>query len=144
MNEEKHESWLISEGKLENGLPFVLRFREDLPDESLRGKLSTLIVISWFFETEDGNGLPKNEDQQLMEEFENVLDDELVEKGTARLMTVFTGEGLREWQLYTDDEEFFVEKFNRALADVPALPLEIEAFEDGNWDAYNDYTRLAR
>ena len=142
MNEEKKESWVVDEGELENGLPFILRFREDLPDERELKKLNTLIVISWLFETENGTGMPTDEVLNQMEDFENLLDDALVEKGTARLMTVFTGEGVREWQFYTDDEEFFMRKFNEAMADKPVLPLEIEALEDENWDAYKDYTGL--
>jgi hypothetical protein len=142
MNEEKQESWAINEGNLENGLPFVLRFREDLPDEREIERLNRLIVISWFFESADGTGMPQESDLQQMEEFEDLMDEALVEKGTARLMTVFTGEGIREWQFYTDDEEFFIEKFNEAMAGKPALPLEIEALEDENWDAYKDYTGL--
>ena len=142
MNEEKQESWVVEEGELENGLPFNLRFREDLPDEREIKKLNTLIVVSWFFESENGTGMPKDEELQRMEDFENLMDDELVEKGTARLMTVFTGEGIREWQFYTDDEEFFMEKFNQAMNGKPVLPLEIEALEDENWDAYKDYVGL--
>jgi|SRR5215213_4674308 len=142
MNEEKQESWAINEGSLENGLPFILRFREDLPDDKEIERLNRLIVISWFFESADGTGMPKEADLQQMEDFEDLMDEALVEKGTARLMTVFTGEGIREWQFYTDDEEFFIEKFNEAMAGKPVLPLEIEALEDENWDAYKDYTGL--
>jgi hypothetical protein len=140
MNEEKQETWASDEGELENGLPFTLRYREDLPDEREIKKLNTLIVVSWLFEAADGTGLPTDEVLDQMEDFENLLDDALVEKGTARLMTVFTGEGVREWQFYTDDEEFFIRKFNEAMEGRPVLPLEIEAFEDENWDAYKNYT----
>ena len=142
MNEEKGESWVMDEGELDNGLPFTLRFREDLPDEGDLKKLTTLIVVSWVYDSENGTGMPTDEELNRMEAFENLMDDALVEKGTARLMTVFTGEGIREWQFYTDDEDFFMEKFNEALNEQPVLPLEIDAFEDENWDAYNDLTGL--
>ena len=143
MNEENKESWVLDEGELENGLPYTLRFREDLPEEKELKRLNRLIVISWAFESADGNGMPNGEIENQMEDFENLLDEALVEKGTARLMTVFTGEGVREWQFYTDDEEFFIRKFNEAMDGKPVLPLEIEAFEDENWDGYKDYTELS-
>ncbi len=130
------------EGELENGLPYTLRFREDLPDEKEIKKLATLVVISWLFDSADGTGMPTDEVLDQMEDFENLIDEALVEKGTARLMTVFTGEGVREWQFYTDDEEFFMRKFNDAIGGKSVLPLDIEAFEDENWDAYKDYTEL--
>ena len=142
MSEEKQEIWVSEEGALENGLPFTIRFREDLPEKSELKRLNTLIVISWLFESLDGTGMPADEIEDQMEAFENLLDDALVDKGTARLVTVFTGEGLREWQFYTDDEEFFIRKFNEAMEGQPVLPLEIEALEDENWDSYKDYTGI--
>ena len=98
--------------------------------------------MTWSFESADGTGMPTDEVLTQMEEFEDLLDDYLVEKDVARLMTVFTGDGVREWQFYTDYEDFFMQKFNDALAGRPVLPLEIEAFEDESWDAYRDYAGL--
>lgn len=142
MTEDKQESWALEEGESENGLPFTIRFREDLPTGSEIEKLNTLIVISWLYESADGTGLPTGEMLDRMEDFENLIDEALVEKGTARLVTVYTGEGVREWQFYTDDEEFFLRKFNEAMEGKPVLPLEVEAFEDENWDAFTDYTGI--
>ena len=142
MSEEIEESWSIDEGELENGLPFTIRFREDLPDKNAIRKLKTLIVISWLYDSADGTGMPTEEVLNQMEDFENLIDEAIVEKGTARLMTVFTGEGVREWQFYTDDEEFFIRKFNEALEGKPVLPLDLEALEDENWEAYTDYTGI--
>ena len=142
MSEEIQESWSIEEGELENGLPFTIRFREDLPSKSEIKKLNTLIIISWHYESEDGTGLPVDDVLNQMEDFENLIDEAIVEKGTARLVTVFTGEGVREWQFYTDDEEFFIRKFNEALEGKPVLPLEIEALDDENWDSYTDHTGI--
>lgn len=142
MSEEIEESWSIDEGETENGLPFTIRFREDLPDKNAIRKLKTLIVISWLYDSADGTGMPTEEVLNQMEDFENLIDEAIVEKGTARLMTVFTGEGVREWQFYTDDEEFFIRKFNEALEGKPVLPLDLEALEDENWEAYTDYTGI--
>jgi hypothetical protein len=142
MNEETQESWTAGEGALENGLPCFIRIRQDLPDEDEFKKLSTLIVITWNFESADGTGMPPEAALTEMEDFEDLLDEKLIETGVARLMTVFTGDGVREWQFYTDDKDFFMQKFNDALAGRPVLPLEIEAFEDENWDAYRDYAGL--
>ena len=142
MNEETQEKWSIDGGKLENGLPFTIRFREDLPDEKAIKKLRMLVVVSWSFESADGNGMPNDEEINLMENFEDLIDESLVDKGTGRLMTVFTGEGVREWQFYTDDEEFFMQKFNEALEGAEIFPLDIEVFEDENWEAYKNYTGI--
>jgi len=142
MDADMQESWVLEEGESENGLPFTIRFREDLPAKSEIKKLNTLIIVSWFFEPVNGTGMPGEEVLNEMEDFEDLIDEALVEKGTARLMTVFTGEGIREWQFYTDDEEFFIRKFNEAMEGRPVLPLEIEAFEDENWESYSDYTGI--
>lgn len=141
MSEEIQERWATSEGLLENGLPCLIRYREDLPGENEKKKLSTLVVISWGYESEDGTGMPQEDELNQMEDFENLLDDALVEKGVARLMTVFTGDGVREWQFYTDDVEYFMKKFNEAFSGDEELPIEIDAFDDKNWDAYKDYVK---
>ncbi len=144
MTGENEEIWVARECRLENGLPVFTRFCRDLPVESKLKKLNILIVVSWQYESEDETGLPSDEVLDQMEEFENVMDESLVDKGTARLMTVFTGEGLREWQFYTDDAEIFMRKFNEALKGKRVLPLEIEALEDENWDAYKDFTEIGK
>jgi Family of unknown function (DUF695). len=141
MSEEiQEERWKASEGALENGLPFTLRFREDLPGESVMKRLSTLMVVSWTFDSPDDRGMPSEEELDRMERFEALTDEHLVERGVARLMTVFTGDGVREWQFYTADPEIFMEKLNAALKNEPVMPLDIEAFDDENWDGYKDYT----
>lgn len=142
MDEENRECWAARAGALDNGMPFFTRFREDLPGESEIEKLNTLIIVSWIYESDNGNGLPPEDILEAMDHFENLMDDAIVEKGAAHLMTVFTGDGIREWQFYTDDEEIFMRKFNAAMVGQPVLPLEIEAFEDADWDAYQDLIRL--
>jgi hypothetical protein len=140
MKEENQESWSVAEGELEGGLAYSVRYRDDLPSEKELKKLDTLIQVSWFFEPADGALMPPDEILDQMEDFENLMDEVIVEKGTARLMAVFTGEDVREWLFYTDDEEFFIKKFNEAMDGQTVLPLEIEAFEDKDWNAYKDYT----
>jgi hypothetical protein len=138
----QEERWALVEGELENGLPYSVRFREDLPVAEEISKLKTLIIVSWVYESADESGLPAEEEENLMEEFENLMDEALVEKDIARLMTVFTGDGVREWQFYTRDDEVFLFELNEKLAGRPILPLEIDAYEDENWDGYKDYTGI--
>lgn len=140
MVEETPENWTVSRGQLENGLPYTVRFREDLPEKNEITKLNTLVVVTWLFEPEN-DGMPGENELNRMERFENLMDEDLVEPGIARLMTVFTGDGVREWQFYTADEEIFMQELNETLADEPILPLEFEAFEDQTWDAYYDYKK---
>lgn len=143
MNVEKNEeSWIISEGESENGKLSVIRLREDLPPDTVRAKLKNLVLITWNYEPVDESGMPSQEDTEKMERFEDLMDAGVVETGFGRLMTVFTGEGLKEWQFYTGDEEVFMQKLNETLAGEEVLPLEIEVFEDENWDGYQDYRNL--
>lgn len=142
MRKKDEEKWAARKGALDNGMPFDIRFREDLPRESEIEKLNTLIIVSWIYESDNGNGMPPEDILEEMDEFENLMDEAMVEKGAARLMTVFTGDGIREWQFYTEDEDIFMRKFNAAMVGQPVLPLEIEAFEDAGWDAYQDLIKL--
>ena len=143
MNVEKNEeSWIISEGESENGKLSVIRLREDLPTESEQAKLTNLVLITWNYQPKDESGMPSEKDAEKMERFEDLMDAGVVETGFGRLMTVFTGEGLKEWQFYTGDEEVFMQKLNETLGGEEVLPLEIEVFEDENWDGYDDYRKL--
>jgi hypothetical protein len=142
MSEETRESWVLAKGESEDGLPVYIRYREDLPDEDEFKKLKTLMLITWAFESPDGSGYPPEDDADVMEDFENLMDESLVETGVARLMIVFNGEGVRKWFFYTAEQEIFMLRLNEALAGEPVLPLEIEVYEDENWDAYEDYTGI--
>ncbi len=143
MSEEKHEeSWIISEGETLDGLPNIIRLREDLPGESEMRRLKTLVLITWAYESEDGTGLPSEVNVEKMERLEDLMDEGLVEKGFGRLMTVYTGEGVKEWQLYTDDIEAFIQQFNEMLKNEEVFPLEIDVYEDEGWEGYRDYRDL--
>ena len=45
-----------------------------------------------------------------------------------------TGNGLREWSYYIKDRDEFTEAFNRALSGKPRLPIQIDFYEDPNWE----------
>ena len=54
----------------------------------------------------------------------------------AVLTGIYTGNGCRTMVFYTLSLHIFQRKFNEALADFPALPLEFGAFEDPEWEEY--------
>lgn len=102
-------------------------------------RLKVLVIISWKYVTENGSGMPNEDELNKMENFENLMDAGVVEPGFARLMTVFTGDGVREWLFYTENEDVFLLKLNESLGYEEILPININAYDDENWDAYQDY-----
>jgi len=55
-------------------------------------------------------------------------------------MLVATGLGLREWVYYTRDREQFMERLNELLQGHAAYPVEIEIYDDPDWENW-DYIR---
>lgn len=140
--EENKESWVVSEGESTEGVPNVIRLREDLPSDADKARLKILIIITWKYDLNESGAMPSDEEIEKMELFEDLMDEGVVETGFGRLVTVFTGDGMREWQFYTHSEDAFMEKLNQTLVGEEVFPLEIDVFDDENWDGYNDYRKL--
>ena len=59
--------------------------------------------------------------------------------GFAAFLTgIYTGAGERNWVFYTFSTDVFGSFLNRALADLPLLPLKIYAENDPDWAEYDE------
>lgn len=129
--------WTLAEGELENGKPFILRFREFYPTEVEQNKYCFLIEITWQYEITE-SGMPSETLHEKMFDFEDILDEEIESKGICLLMTSITGGGKKIWHFYSTDADLFINKLNEVLRDKEVLPLKIEIYEDEKWNAYKE------
>ena len=51
---------------------------------------------------------------------------------------IYTGDGQRDWIFYTKSLPVFNTVLNRALQELPALPIVIEAYADPDWEEYSE------
>ncbi len=56
---------------------------------------------------------------------------------------IYTGAGMRTWVFYTFSTEVFTSFLNRALADLPLLPLRIYAENDPTWAEYCEMKEIS-
>lgn len=114
----------------------VSRFREN-PRFRFR------VEVEWPYEPAAG-GMPPESLGHELEAVVDALQSVLKADPVAVLTGVYTGNGSRTMVFYTLSLHIFQRKFNEALADFPALPLEFEAFEDPDWEEYGSMLSLVR
>ena len=125
------DTWTIGTAD-QDGQPIIIRVRSQMPDAAARHGHAQLIVVGWPY---DGNatGLPVAEDTAAMRAFEDTIEAGLERSGLGLQVASLTGAGHKEWRYYAADADAFVTALNATLDGHPTYPLEIEMFDDGEW-----------
>lgn len=119
----------------ESGEAAILRVRFAKPVRRDLAHLCTAIVVQWPYES--GNQMPPRETNEQQLRFERALDP-LAPGEESELVHVSTGVGLKEWIFYARSSETFLQRFHELLAGHPAYPLEIEIYDDPQWQVWAD------
>jgi hypothetical protein len=82
--------------------------------------------------------MPSDDDAELMEKITDALTKACKADKVAVITGIYTGDGERTWVLYTKNLKVFGIVFNRALQELPTVPLVIDASSDPNWDEYKE------
>ncbi len=127
------DKWWTSPAESEAGKTVIITGRDGLEKVQASGKYIYRLDVSWDYEPE-ASGMPSDADARIMEEATDAL-LKVFDKNTAAVMTgIYTGDGRRDWIFYCLNLKVFSSSFNNALADLPAMPLEISATEDPEWE----------
>ena len=131
------DKWWTSPAESEAGKTVIITGRDGLEKVQASGKYIYRLDVSWDYEPE-ASGMPSDADARIMEEATDAL-LKVFDKNTAAVMTgIYTGDGRRDWIFYCLNLKVFSSSFNNALADLPAMPLEISAPEDPEWEEYSE------
>ncbi len=103
-----------------------------MPAVAERQRHAHLVVIGWPYAGTD-TGLPTDDDSALMQAFEDAVAAGTERGGTGVQVASITGAGHKEWRYYAADAEAFVAALNASLDGHPPYPLEIEMFDDSEW-----------
>lgn len=122
----------------QNGRRIIFRFAKEVSQSFDRASQPIRIIIVWKYESD--NGQPIAEEHQRMNQLEDALEAVLGQDRFATLALVSRGENLREWTYYARSEDEFEERFDQALAGMPAFPIEIYTAHDPQWDMYDKFT----
>lgn len=81
-------------------------------------------------------GMPDAETAETLKDITDRFVSTFTKDPVAVLTGIYTGDDRRDWVFYTASIHIFQRKFNEALDDLPALPFDITAEDDPDWDEY--------
>lgn len=119
----------------ENGKTVIVTGRDYLDKIIEKGKHPYVVRVSWRYNSLP-DGFPDETDAELMGRVNDALTETFNKDKAAYMVAIFTGEGRRDWLFYTGSLPVFGKVFNRALADIPQMPILIEAEDDPGWEEY--------
>jgi hypothetical protein len=125
------DTWTVGTAD-QDGQPIIIRVRSQMPALAERQRHAQLIVVGWPYDGAD-TGLPTSADTAAMEDFEHAVEAGLERGGTGTQVASITGAGHKEWRYYAADADAFVAALNASLDGHPTYPLEIEMFDDSEW-----------
>lgn len=137
------DNWTVAQGE-DNGMPILLRIRNPAPSYASKRKFVQMLAISWPYESPGDHGMPNEEVLESMTQLEELLVPAFEDAKQGFLSVVVTGNGVREWQLYTTDVESAGLLINETLADYDPFPIQISVEEDPEWEAYEQFLEITR
>lgn len=126
--------WWTAPTEAENGSLILVTGRDDIDKYRESGKYIYRVEIFWKYAN---SGMPSDSDGQLMEQATDALHEALRHNKIAVMTGIYTGDGQRDWILYTKNLAIFNKVLNQALEPLPTLPLLIEAYADPDWEEYS-------
>jgi hypothetical protein len=131
--------WSICESQ-ENGLPLIIKLREQPPAGIDCSLYQHLVSILWKYDGTENNGMPDSDLSFEMGEIEDKF--EPIEHGSiAYMVAAITGNGRKEWLWYTKDAQAYMQIVNQLLKDIPNYPLDFEVSPDPEWKTYQAFIR---
>lgn len=129
------DEWWSCPTQGEHGKLIIVTGRDGVQPAIDKGKHKYRVVVTLKYEATP-DGMPTDAAAEQLDAATEALKSATLKDDAAILTGIYTGEGVREWVFYTVSLHIFGNILNRALADLPLLPLEIEAFEDPTWEEY--------
>lgn len=136
------ERWWTTPTEAENGNTVIVTGRDYLEEIQKKGKFKYRVTVTWEYESLP-NGMPTEEDSQMLETVTEALQSEFKKDKVAYLTGIYTGDGERDWVFYAQNLNIFSKVFNRAMENVPELPLKFEAEEDSDWEEYQEMREIS-
>lgn len=131
------DKWWSYPAEGNSGKTVIVTGRDCIDEYRECGKYIYRINVSWEYNALS-DGMPEDDDARLMEEVTDALLDAFKKDRVAVMTGIYTGDGKRDWVFYAKNLKIFSLVFNKALEDLPTVPIVIDAEEDDAWEEYLD------
>lgn len=131
------ENWWSFPAEGDSGKTVIVTGRDDIDSFRDSGKYIYRVSVGWRYNALP-DGMPEEGESLLMEQATDALLAAFKKDRVAVMTGIYTGDGRRDWIFYCLNLKVFSSSFNNALADLPAMPLEISATEDPEWEEYSE------
>lgn len=131
------DKWWSYPAEGESGKTIIVTGRDCVDEYRESGKYIYRIDVGWSYNALP-DGMPGEDDAKLMEEATDALLDAFKKDRVAVMTGIYTGDGKRDWVFYTKNLKIFSLVFNKALEELPTMPIVIDAEEDAAWEEYLD------
>jgi len=129
------DKWWSYPAESESGRTVIVTGRDCIDEYRESGRYVYRINVSWNYDSLP-DGMPADDDAGLMEEVTDALLNAFKKDRVAVVTGIYTGDGRRDWVMYTKNLKIFSIVFNKALEELPVVPVVIEAEEDAEWEEY--------
>lgn len=116
--------------------------RDQLDAVRAKGKYVNRVEVVWRYDAAP-DGMPSDEDAALMGEATDAILAAFNADPVGVLTGIYTGDGERDWVFYTMSLPIFGKVLNRALEELPTLPIVIEAYSDPDWEEYENMKSIS-
>lgn len=131
------DEWWTTPTESESGNLIIVTGRKGIEPAMATGKYNDRIEITWKYEPEQ-NGMPDYATSKLMEQVDDAIRQAFKADQAAVLTGIYTGDGERNWVLYTLNPRKFQYMLNEALNTFDLLPIELYAEKDPEWLEYKE------
>lgn len=129
------DKWWSYPAEGESGKTVIVTGRDRIDEYRESGKYIYRIDVTWRYDALP-DGMPSDEDARIMEEVTDALLSAFKKDRVAVMTGIYTGDGSRDWVFYTKNLKVFSIVFNKALEELPTIPIQIDAEEDAQWEEY--------
>lgn len=131
------DRWWTAPAQAESGRTVIVTGRDRLDPIRDKGTYSSRIEITWKYDAKP-DGMPSDEDAELMGEATDAMKAAFDADPVAVMTGIYTGDGERDWIFYTRNLRVFGFVLNKALSELPTIPIVIEAYSDPEWEEYDN------
>lgn len=130
--------WFTTPADDGNGHTVIVTGRLDVEKFRSRSRNNIRVEVTMPYTSGGSLGYPDEATAELLDQATEAFHKELKGKNTAILTGIYTGAGERNWIFYTFSTDVFGSFINRALRELPPLPLNIYAENDPDWAEYDE------